>query len=56
MSKNTGGGGGQGDFDNVQIEADFFPGWLPLARAFSRNGDCNIPGISRVGPAAEAEM
>ena len=33
MSKNTG-GGGQGDFDNVQIEADFFPGLLPLQCKF----------------------
>ena len=29
MSKKTG-GGDQGDFDNVYIRADFFPGLLPL--------------------------
>ena len=36
MSKNT--GGGQGDFDNVQIEADFFPGRLPLGRKINEEG------------------
>ena len=32
MSKNTG-GEGQGDFDNVQIEAEFLPGYLPLVNS-----------------------
>ena len=36
------GGGGQGDFDNVQIEADFLPGRLPLLNQFGLDWYLNL--------------